>query len=47
MFANLLAPGGLQGLESFHVASVESIERVYEPLFVCVPKRLQDWVHQL
>lgn len=34
-------------MESLHVAGVKCEKCVYQPLFVCVPKRLQDWVHQL
>ena len=34
---NLLAPGRLEALELLHIAPIEGIERVYEPLLVRAP----------
>lgn len=44
---DLLAPGGLQSLESLYVAAVKGIKGVDQPLPVGVPQRLQHGVHEL
>lgn len=45
--AHLLAPGRLEALELLHLAAVEGVKRVDEPLFVRLPQGLQHGVHQL
>lgn len=44
---HLLAPRWLETLELLHVASIEGVECIDEPLLVCVPQRLQHRMHQL
>lgn len=44
---HLLAPRRLEALELLHVAPIEGIECVDEPLLVRVPQRLQHRMHQL
>lgn len=44
---HLLAPRRLEALELLHVASIEGVECVDEPLLVCVPEGLQHRMHQL
>lgn len=44
---HLLAPRRLEALELLHVASIEGVECVDEPLLVCVPQGLQHRMHQL
>lgn len=44
---HLLAPRRLEALELLHVASIEGVECIDEPLLVCVPQRLQHRMHQL
>lgn len=44
---HLLAPSRLEALEFLHIASVESVECINEPLFVCASQGLQHWMHQL
>lgn len=44
---HLLAPCRLESLELLHVASIEGVECVDEPLLVCVPQGLQHRMHQL
>lgn len=44
---HLLAPGRLEALEFLHIASVEGVQRINEPLFICVPQGLQHRMHQL
>lgn len=44
---DLLAPGGFQRLEPLHVAAVEGVEGVDQPLPVSAPQRLQHGVHEL
>lgn len=44
---HLLAPRRLEALELLHVASIEGVECINEPLLVRVPQRLQHRMHQL
>lgn len=44
---HLLAPGRFEALEFLHVASVEGVQRVDEPLLVRVPQGLQHGMHEL
>ncbi len=44
---HLLAPGRLEALEFLHIASIEGVKCINEPLFVCVPQGLQHRMHQL
>lgn len=43
----LLAPGRLEALEFLHIASIEGVKCINEPLFICVPQSLQHRMHQL
>ena len=44
---HLLAPGRLEALELLHISSIEGVQCIDEPLFVCVPQGLQYRMHQL